>query len=32
MKAKKQTTWIVKPEDGAEGCGISLAKEFKDIP
>ena len=32
MKAHPKKTFICKPEDGSEGCGILLAQKFKDIP
>jgi ABC-type uncharacterized transport system YnjBCD substrate-binding protein len=32
MNAHPKKTFICKPEDGSEGCGILLAQKFKDIP
>ena len=32
MKAHPKKTFICKPEDGSEGCGILLAQKYKDIP
>ena len=32
MKKHPNKTFICKPNEGSEGCGILLAKKFKDIP
>lgn len=32
MAANKKKTFIVKPHAGAEGCGIFLVQQFKQIP
>ena len=32
MVKYKNKTFICKPSDGAEGCGISLVNKFKDLP
>lgn len=32
MEAHPRKTFICKPQEGSEGCGIVLAKKFKDIP
>ena len=32
MNKHQNKTFIFKPTEGAEGCGILLAQKFKDIP